>query len=245
MNYKEVKPHPILANYIDAFWTSTNDEKGPVSEKILPDGCVDLILNLGEDCKTDNGRFDIKNGETCLVGTMRHFKTSELKAETKLLGIRFKPSAFSAFYKFSSLHEVTDNIITFERKLSPDFNRVITGSINYLNQFFIENLVPHPTPLLMLMVEDIKKHKGTISVVELANRHFTTTRQLERYFKQHIGISPKEFINIIRFQFVHAAIRKKSSDKSMLEIAFEYGYYDHAHLANAIKTYTGVTPKEL
>ena len=245
MNYKETKPHPVLANYIDAFWTSTNDQKRPVSEKILPDGCVDLILNLGEDCKTDNGRFDIKNGETCLVGTMRHFKTSELKADTRLLGIRFKPSAFSAFYKFSSLHEVTDHTIAFERKLSPYFNRVVTGSIDYLNQFFMEKLVPHPTPLLMLVIEDIKKHKGIISVVELAKRHFTTIRQLERHFKQHIGVSPKEFINITRFQFVYNAIRKKSSEKSMLEIAFEYGYYDHAHLTNAIKAYTGFTPREL
>lgn len=44
---------------------------------------------------------------------------------------------------------------------------------------------------------------------------------------------------------MHAAIKKKSSEKSMLEIAFEHGYYDHAHLANAIKAYTGATPKEL
>ena len=110
MNYKETKPHPALGDYIDAFWITTNNENSPISEKILPDGCVDIILNLGEDCKTDNGRFDIKNGETCLVGTMRHFKITELKAETKLLGVRFKPSAFSAFYKFTSLHEATDRV---------------------------------------------------------------------------------------------------------------------------------------
>lgn len=99
--------------------------------------------------------------------------------------------------------------------------------------------------MLMQVIADIKKHKGTISVFELANRHFTTVRQLERHFKQHIGISPKEFINIIRFQFVHAAIREKSSEKSLLKIAFDHGYYDHAHLANAIKRYTGDTPTEL
>lgn len=224
---------------------TTNNENSPISEKILPDGCVDIILNLGEDCKTDNGRFDIKNGETCLVGTMRHFKITELKAETKLLGVRFKPAAFSAFYKFTSLHEATDSTIAFEKKRSPDLGQVITGSFDYLNQFFIEKLVPHPTPMLMQVIADIKKHKGTISVFELANRHFTTVRQLERHFKQHIGISPKEFINIIRFQFVHAAIREKSSEKSLLKIAFDHGYYDHAHLANAIKRYTGDTPTEL
>lgn len=245
MNYKETKPHPAIADYIDAFWTTTNDERSAVSEKILPDGCVDIILNLGEDCKTDNGQFNIKNGEICLVGTMRHFKMTELKTETKLLGVRFKPSAFSAFYKFGSLHEAADSTITLDKELSPDFNRVITESIGYLNQFFIKKLKPHPAPILMPVIAEIKKHKGIISVVELTNRHFTTVRQLERHFKQHVGISPKEFINITRFQFVHAAIQKKSSKKSMSEIAFEHGYYDHAHLANAIKSYTGVTPNEL
>src|SRR5688500_10194928 len=128
MIYKEVKPHPALVDYIDAFWTTTSDGKKIVSEKILPDGCVDIILNLGDDVKTDNGTFDIKNGKAYLVGTMKHFKIVEMKPETNLLGIRFKPAAFSSFYKFTSLHQITDITVEFEEKLSPDPKEVILTS---------------------------------------------------------------------------------------------------------------------
>ena len=211
MIYKQVKPHPALADYIDAFWTTTSNEKKVASEKILPDGCVDIILNLGDDCKTDNGAFDIKNGKTYLVGTMKHLKMVEMKAETELLGIRFKPAAFSSFYKFSSLHEITDGTVEFEKKLSPDWKQVISSSTKYLNQFFINKLT-QPKHILLSVIADIKNYKGKISVNELAKRHLTTTKQLERNFKQYVGISPKEFINLVRFQFVLPVIQNKSSE---------------------------------
>ena len=244
MIYKQVKPHPALADYIDAFWTTTSGGKKIVSEKILPDGCVDIILNLGDDCKTDDRAFDIKTGKTYLVGTMKHFKIVEMKPETKLLGIRFKPAAFHSFYKFTSLDQITDITVEFEKKLSPNLKQVILNPTDYLNQFFFNKLT-QPKHILLPVVESIQNCKGQISVHELARRNFITVKQLERNFKQYVGISPKEFINLVRFQFVLPVIQTKSSEGSLLEIAFEHGYYDHSHLANEIKRYTGVAPTRL
>jgi AraC-like DNA-binding protein len=244
MIYKQIKPHPALADYIDAYWTTTGDGKKIVSEKILPDGCVDIILNLGCDCKTDNGTSYIENGKAYLVGTMRHFKIVEMDADTKLLGIRFKPAAFSFFYKFTSLHQITDNTVEFEKAISPDLKQTISHSTEYLNRFFFNRLT-QPKHILLPVVEDIKNCQGQISVHDLAKRHFTTEKQLERNFKYYVGISPKEFINLVRFQFVLPAIQHKPSGESLLTIAFEHGYYDHAHLANEVRRYTGVAPTQL
>lgn len=243
MIYKQIKPHHALADHIDAFWTASSDGK-EAAEKILPDGCVDIILNLGDDCKTDNGTFDIKNGKAYLVGAMKNFKIIEMKPETRLVGIRFKPAAFSAFYKFSSLHQVTDITVALETKLSPDLKQIISSSTAYLNQFFIER-VTQPKHILLPVIADINNYKGQISVTELAKLHFTTVKQLERSFRQHVGISPKEFINLVRYQFVLPVIQHKSAERSLLDIAFEHGYYDHSHLANEIKRYTGVAPTQL
>ena len=44
---------------------------------------------------------------------------------------------------------------------------------------------------------------------------------------------------------VEEQIKERGADSSLLEIAFETGYYDHAHLANAIKKYTGLQPSQL
>jgi AraC-like DNA-binding protein len=244
MNYKQTKPHSALANYIDAYWTAAGDSEEIVQEKILPDGCVDIILSFGDDCKTDRNRFNIKNGKAYLVGTMSHFKMIEMSPGARLFGIRFKPAAFSAFYRFTSLDQVTDTTIEFEEKPVPDLNKIILDSSRYLDRFFLNRLT-QPIHMLLPVVADIENNRGQVTVNELAKRHFITTRQLERGFKQYIGVSPKEFINFIRYRSVAPVIQNKSADTSLSDIAFEHGYYDHSHLTNTIKRYTGVSPSQL
>lgn len=244
MTYAQFNPHPALIAYIDAYWTATGNGVALKTEKILPDGCVDIIFNLGADCKTDNDNFLMKNDKAYLVGTMTRFKETTMSPETKLLGIRFKPAAFSAFYKYASLHEVTDKTVEFEKILSPDIQKTIQHSTSYLNHFFL-NRLSKPKHILLPVVGDIQNNKGQLNVNDLAQRHFTTIRQLERSFKQCIGISPKEFINLVRYQFTLAKIQSNTSNRSFLDIAFECGYYDHAHLTNEVKKYTGVAPSQL
>lgn len=82
-------------------------------------------------------------------------------------------------------------------------------------------------------------------MLALARGNFTTVRQLERHFKKHIGLSPKEYSNIIRFQNALGMIKNSEADRSLLDIAFECGYYDHSHLANEIKRHTGLSPSLL
>jgi transcriptional regulator GlxA family with amidase domain len=68
---------------------------------------------------------------------------------------------------------------------------------------------------------------------------------LERNFKKLIGLSPKEYSNIIRFQNALSLIKNSSQRRSLLDIAFECGYYDHSHLSNEIKQKTGLSPSLL
>lgn len=244
MAYNQFNPHPALADYIDAYWTVAADGNELKTEKILPDGCVDIIFNLGADCKTDNSSFTMHNEKVYLIGTMTRFKETNINPETNLLGIRFKPAAFSAFYKFNSLHEVTDQTVEFEKTLSPDLQKIIQYSTAYLNHFFL-NKLSKPKHNLIPVIADIQNHKGQLNVNKLAQRHFTTKRQLERSFKQHVGIGPKEFINFVRYQFTLSVIKNRASNRSLLDIAFECGYYDHSHLTNEVKRYTGVAPSQL
>jgi AraC-like DNA-binding protein len=239
MIYQQFKPHPALSAYIDAYWTSGAGKESTAPQKILPDGCIDIIVNLGEDCTTDN--ILLQHEQFYLVGTMLHFKMVDMKPGTRVWGIRFKPAAFSAFYQFTSLHQLTDRTVEWEKKLSPGLQNIT--STRYLDQFFLNKLL-RPAHNLPVIIEDIKAHKGRMSVDALAKRHFTTAKQLERYFKEYIGASPKEFINFIRYQFV-APVIKGRTVLSLDEIAIDHGYYDHAHLANEVKKYTGLTPSQL
>lgn len=67
MRYLEIKPKPLLAKYVECFWTLENDQstdrvqtelsQAVQPERILPDGCVELILNFGAQFREhrDNG----------------------------------------------------------------------------------------------------------------------------------------------------------------------------------------------
>lgn len=241
MGYVEYKPHLNLVDYIDAYWLARGNSLKLKIEKILPDGCVDIILNLGDDCEGADGTISMQTEKAYLVGTMTKFREAILKPETKLLGIRFKPSAFSAFYEIGSLHEVTDMVIELEKNLAPDIQKTIQSSIDYLNSFFL-NKFSSPKHILFPIIKHIQKENGQITVDSVSQIHCLTMRTLERNFRHYLGISPKEFINLTRFQSAFQQIKIKPHKQSLLDIALTCGYYDHAHLSADIKRYTGLPP---
>ena len=67
-------------------------------------------------------------------------------------------------------------------------------------------------------------------------------RQLERKFRENIGISPKKFSNVIRLQFFLKLFRTKPPQKSLTEIGYESGYYDQAHLIREFRKSVGLSP---
>ena len=98
---------------------------------------------------------------------------------------------------------------------------------------------------LQSIINDIHSSNGKLSISELSKRNHISVRQLERKFKSQIGISPKEYSNIIRFQNALNIIKNSCEKRSLLDIAFECGYYDHSHLNNEIKRNTGLSPSLL
>jgi len=232
MQYTEITPHTALTPYIDAYWSVQGAGQETSSNTILPDGCVDIIFNLGEDAG------DMKSGETYLIGAMTGPIVSRVSEGTRLVGVRFKPAAFSAFYSYGSLHEITDG--TVEWKGACDLS-VLKSPARGLNEFFLGRL-SRPKHALFPLLEDIRTSHGQVRVEELAKRHFITVRQMERHFRHYIGISPKEFIKQERFRHALRRVRRRLAGESLSDIALECGFYDHSHLFHEIKRYTGGSP---
>ena len=64
-----------------------------------------------------------------------------------------------------------------------------------------------------------------------------------KIFKEHVGVTPKVFLKIIRFQ---KALQEIETHKTVnwTSIAFESGYYDQAHFINDFKEFSGFTPNQ-
>ncbi|MEJ7644218.1 MAG: helix-turn-helix domain-containing protein [Chryseolinea sp.] len=241
MSYTQFTPHTALANYIDAYWSVKGADRAR-TEKILPDGCMDIILNV-QGSSTTNGPLRLVEDKVYLLGTMTKFIETKISANALIFGVRFKPAGFSHFYQNGPVHEITDNTVEFENSLAPDIREIINGGISYLNGFFFKRLC-RPRHDLSEIICDVKKHRGNVAVNLLAKAHNISVRQLERRFKYYIGVSPKEFVNFVRYQAAFQQIKNNSSRRSLLDIAFESGYYDHSHLTNEFKRYAGVVPSK-
>jgi AraC-like DNA-binding protein len=76
----------------------------------------------------------------------------------------------------------------------------------------------------------------------LARLEGVTRRQLERDFRQRLGLSPGAFARVARFQRAAAAV---ASGAAIADSALEHGYADQAHLNRAFKAYSGMTPRAL
>jgi AraC-like DNA-binding protein len=175
---------------------------------------------------------------------MTHWKQPEMHGGINLFGIKFKPAAFAVFYNYTSLRDMTDRTVDFEKKLSPEVGKIRKGGVKYLDRFFMEKLSV-PKHQLFPVIEDIQQYHGGLPVEMIAKRHFITERQLERKFNQYLGVGPREFSSFVRYQFAVENIKKNTRGKSLHDIARECGYYDHAHLTHQVKKYSGLLPSEL
>ena len=70
-------------------------------------------------------------------------------------------------------------------------------------------------------------------------------KQFEKNFIQQIGIAPKFFARISRFN--KASFEKKENNKELnwLQIAIYTGYHDYQHLVKDFKQFAGTTPNSL
>ncbi len=91
-------------------------------------------------------------------------------------------------------------------------------------------------------VKMIENSKGKIKTQGIAQEVCLGIKQFERIFSNHVGLNPKKFISIIRFQNV-LQMKRKFNELNMYQLAFDNGYYDQAHFNHDFKSLTGLTPR--
>ena len=85
---------------------------------------------------------------------------------------------------------------------------------------------------------------GNIRVKELVDQLNTTHKTLETHFKEHLGLTPKQYIDVARVNFVLSQLKKLKS-YSAADLIGKTGYYDESHLIKHFKRLVSFTPKTL
>jgi len=90
----------------------------------------------------------------------------------------------------------------------------------------------------------IIKNSGAVRVSEIAYQTGLGLRQFERRFDREIGISPKLYARIIRFE---AALQRRAilSTTSWTDIAHDLGYHDQMHMVHDFTRLSGDSPERI
>ena len=236
--YQEIKPSKKLDDLIDSFWTFSKNKESE-NFKVLPDTCTDLI-------------FDLNQNRGFLSGVMTNYQRTKLATESNLIGIRFKSEKFGSLSKIPlseaknlqvELSQIlpTKSIISLNQLSELD---TISDKVNFLENFieisFKENY-ERQDQMILSVAKNIRLFNGIVNIRDLAKSHHISLRQLERRFKNYIGLTLKEFSNIVRFNNAKKSIATSTST-SLLEIAFDMGFFDHSHMTYEFNRISGENP---
>lgn len=222
------------------------------TERILPDGCVELILNFGDRFSQHSDGKRSLQPRNFLVGQMTGPILISPTGAVQLLGIRFHPGGTLPFLRLP-LDEVTDQVVdlgSLSSKLECDLLGAVSQSLSLMEKtaavekFLTHCLEANPHDArLMKLAGRIVDTAGLVSVDQLAHDAGISSRQLERRFLREVGIGPKLFARIVRFQQVFRAVEQCNARWSA--IALECGYYDQAHLIRDFNQFAQQTPAVL
>jgi AraC-like DNA-binding protein len=250
MKYSQIAAGLAVSRFVDFFWILEDDSDAV--QRIVPDGCPALILNLLRPFESfAQGRWSAQ--PVCfLAGQTTRPLLIRSRGPVRILGISFLPHGASGLLGHP-IDELTDSIVPIE-VLSPVLSReldrvrdpapllVQLGRLETILQTFAANsggedrLVSHA-------VDRIIETGGGLDVRTLAGDLSISPRQLERRFRDRVGITPKLFSRIQRFQGVFQAIERVPHN--WVDAALSCGYYDQAHLIRDFRDFAGEPPAAL
>lgn len=252
MLYREILPQPPLDKHIECFWTLESFAPSTQPERILPDGCIELILNFGDRFSQHCDQARTLQPKNFLVGQMTGPIMISPSGPVELIGIRFHPGGTLPFLHLP-LHEITDQVVelgSLSASLERDLLRVTSESpllsekIRAVERLLATYLAKNKyDSWLMNVAATIVESRGLIAVDKLAGAAGVSSRQLERRFLREVGVGPKLLGRIIRFQQVFRAVEQ--CNNAWAEIAIECGYYDQAHLIRDFNRFAQQTPAVL
>ncbi|MBI3406511.1 MAG: hypothetical protein HY046_13745, partial [Acidobacteria bacterium] len=94
IRYREIQPAAALADHIECYWLlqSNGSAANLPPQRILPDGCVEMILNFADPFAERCANGFARQPLHFVVGQMDEAKEIVPTGRVNLMGIRFHPA---------------------------------------------------------------------------------------------------------------------------------------------------------
>jgi AraC-like DNA-binding protein len=230
-------PDARLGRFVDRFWRTSWDLPEPFEQTIVAFPVVNLVFQA--------------DGSATFTGVQRSRDERRLEGTGWALGAMFRPGGFRPLSGVS-MATLTGRRFPAEGLFGPPVRELAAALIrtdDILEQVrlitaFLDRLLPdEPTigeDLSALIEAAASDAQPVTQVSELARRHRTSVRTLQRLFAEHVGMGPKAVLD--RYRVLAAAELARNPPASWSEVVHRLGYADQAHLTADLSSTFGAPP---
>jgi len=252
LTYIPAKP---LSELIQLFWLFRGQSAPSSRERVMPDGSMQLIINLAED------RLRIYSGESpgeyatvpgSLISGMRSQSfLIDTGGQEWVMGIHFKSGGALPFLgpPGNETRDLSLPLDTFwgsgagclrERLLAAPTSQ---AKFKLLEGYLLARAgaLPARHPAVDFALQHLQRVPASVSQSSLAEKIGYSQRRFIEIFSREVGLTPKLFGRIMRFQRALQLIYRQAP-VDWAAVAFDCGYYDQAHFIHDFKKFSGMSP---
>lgn len=231
------------------YWLDLSD---PLLNTILPDTPISIVVNGGDPWAS--GRSLASSAflpRACVVGAFTTSRLLRVGERVRAVGAVVAPASAMEIFGVPA-SQLVDQILPLEDcwgnaladALVATVERLDVGrSIRVLGDALLARM-RHETPTDPIAASTsqlIRVQSGRVPISEIAKRHGLSRRLFARRFTAAVGLPPKLFARITRFQsLVHELLSTDVCRWS--SVSTSAGYYDQAHMINEFRDFTGLSP---
>lgn len=225
-----------------------------VIDTVLPSGFVQVAFNLGDS------QWKLKTGDSFhaspsleLLGQLKSPASFKITGHNVALGINFYPHTAHYFIKDSSTY-FTEQVVDLEAIFGSEVYLIqeqlletssLEKRIAILEKYLLEEIASlsdggTKLDILDFIISNVHSHPSMGTVQGIARKTGYSERYIERLFREFVGLSPKEYLNITRFQ--NSLKYLNNQNASYASVSYACGYADQSHFIREFKKYAGVTP---
>jgi AraC-like DNA-binding protein len=229
-------------------------------ERVFPDGRVELVVQLDEPHRLVQGET-IETAEpfapACLTGILSESRVIAAPAGgCRVLALHFQPAGAYALLA-APLSEVTGITVDLREVAGRAAEELVARchgaaspeEVLHSAASWVAARVagaPGADPAIVWTAAEIARHAGAVPIAALRERTGLTRTRLATRFREQIGVSPKHYARLLRFQHVLARLRegRGAGQETLAGIALDAGYYDQPHMNGEFRALAGFSPRE-
>jgi AraC-like DNA-binding protein len=228
VSYRELRVDGELGRWVECAWERMGPEGPDGYERIVPDGCMDLIWSEGAG--------------VIVVGPNTTAFMAPLAPGGEVVGVRLHPGAGPPLLGVGA-PALRDGRMT-AAEVWGDAGEVLdeaaaeTGDrVGLLVRFLAARAraAAPPDPLVRAAAPRLER----ASVAEVAERLAVSERHLRRLVSSEVGYGPKRLGRVLRLR---RALERVRAGSELAEVAYRCGYADQAHFSNECRALAGIAP---